>query len=511
MITSCDPDWEAVFESSEICLPEAESPPQIQPAPADPPVVMLGVPFDRVTLETTVRRIDEMIASRQPHYLVTANVDFLVQALHDVELRRILVEADLVLCDGTPLVWVSRWFGNPLPERVAGADLVPRLVRRAAESNYRLFFLGGAPEVTARAVVNLQNQYPRLTVAGHYSPPFSSLLEMDHQEIRRRIRAARPDVLFVSFGCPKAEKWMAMHFRSLDVPVVMGVGGTIDFLAGRLKRAPGWMQRTGLEWVFRLLQEPRRLLRRYVTDLWWFAGAVLRQWWRMRRAGWRAPELSTTTMAMVEPTWQRIRAPAQLDAATVHRDQSVWVSASPRHWLVEADQVRFIDSTGLGLLIALRKRLRTTGHELVLLAPSAAVQHALRLMRLEDFFLTAADASEARRLIASQESPPGGPNGTPPRLSQPLLWQDDITAANVERVWKLTQSQLLAADPGTDPMIIDLSAVRFIDCSGLGVMVRVKSLAAQQRRRLRFVGAGPNVRNVLRLARLESALLGEPS
>src|SRR6266540_3358692 len=127
-----------------------EAPPDRRPPPK-PPVALLGVAFDHVTLPATLKRIQEMVASRQPHHLVTANVDFLVQSQRDVELQRILNDADLVLCDGTPLVWASRLLGNPLPQRVAGSDLVPWLIRVAAKKRYRLFFLGATPESNAQA------------------------------------------------------------------------------------------------------------------------------------------------------------------------------------------------------------------------------------------------------------------------------------------------------------------------------------------------------------------------
>ena len=245
------------------------------------PIVLLGVAFDNVTLGETVGRIEEMIVSRRSHYVVTANVDFLVQARRDLELQRILLNAPLVLCDGTPLVWASRLFGNPLPERVAGSDVVPELIRVAAKKHYRLFFLGTTEEANTRAVARLRAQFPDLEIS-HYSPPFRPLLEMDDDEIIRRIREAKPDLLFVAFGCPKAEKWIAMHYPTLGVPVAIGVGGTIDFLAGRLKRAPLWMQRGGVEWIYRLCQEPRRLFKRYASDLWYFGGAMVRQWWTMK-------------------------------------------------------------------------------------------------------------------------------------------------------------------------------------------------------------------------------------
>jgi len=228
------------MEARSAAIANARAPLAASPWPV--PIALLGVPFDPVTFDDTIKRVEAMIASRRPHYVVTANVDFLVQARSDIELHRVLFEADLVLCDGQPLVWASKWLGCPLPERVAGSDLVPELIRISAEKGYRVFFLGGSASVAEEAVAKMTARHPGLKVCGHYSPPYNPLLEMDHEEIARQIRAAQPDLLFVSLGCPKAEKWMFMHYRSLGVPVSFGVGGTIDFLAERLKRAPVWMR-----------------------------------------------------------------------------------------------------------------------------------------------------------------------------------------------------------------------------------------------------------------------------
>src|SRR5215469_3174866 len=140
-------------------------------SPAEPPIAILGVLFDNVTIADAIRAIERMVASREPHYLVTANVDFVVQAQEDVELRRILSDAHLVLCDGTPLVWASKMLGNPLLERVAGADVVPVLLRVAAEKGYRVFFLGATPDSVAKAVKSLNELHPSLVVAGFDSPP----------------------------------------------------------------------------------------------------------------------------------------------------------------------------------------------------------------------------------------------------------------------------------------------------------------------------------------------------
>src|SRR5215212_744853 len=141
------------------------------------PVAILGVPFDSVTTSETIEIIARMIESGEPHYIATANVDFLVQAAKDVELRRILFDAHLVLCDGTPLLWASRLLGNELPERVAGSDVVPLLLKEAAEKGYRVYFLGAQPVVCAQAVEKLRAQFPALQIVGHHSPPFKPLVD----------------------------------------------------------------------------------------------------------------------------------------------------------------------------------------------------------------------------------------------------------------------------------------------------------------------------------------------
>jgi len=246
-------------------------------------ISMMDVPFDCVTMEDTLGRIGGMIASRQPSFIATANVDFLVQARKDRELHSLLHRADMVVCDGTPLVWLSRMLGRGLPERVAGSDMVPQLLARAAEKGWTVFFLGGRDEVLDQAVRNVQRQHPTLRIAGAYSPPFAPLDKMDHDSINARIREAKPDILLVSFGCPKQEKWIARNCEAHGVPVSIGVGATIDFLAGAVKRAPEWMRHCGMEWIFRLAQEPRRLLKRYATDLYVFSIGATTELLRNRR------------------------------------------------------------------------------------------------------------------------------------------------------------------------------------------------------------------------------------
>lgn len=447
-----------------------------------PPIVLLGVPFDNVTTMEAVNRVEQMVASGRPHYLATANVDFLVQALRDVELRRILTDAHLVLCDGMPLVWASRLLGNPLPERVAGSDLVPLLLEVAARKKYRVFFLGATEESAEKCCARLSKQYSDLIIAGHYSPPFAPLLEMNHDEICRRIKEARPDLLFVSFGCPKQEKWIAMHYRTLGVPVVAGVGATIDFLAGQTKRAPMWMRKTGLEWLHRLAQEPRRLAGRYARDLAVFSRAIVQQWWQMRFRQSKA----TAKRGLPQPS-----------------------PAGEHYCLLNLARVGFMDSTGVGILLKLQKEARAAHRTLILVAPSRAVRSALALMRLDGFFLMAPDMAAARRLMKSAEAENPvqlRPNYFPSRPS--VFWQGEITAANAEDVWRSTCPHMAARGKKGSRFLIDISALKFIDSAGAWLMLRAREIGREYGLEIVFTGIQPPVRNVLRFARVESVLLG---
>jgi len=476
-----------------------------------PSIAILGVPFDNVTTSEALDRIDQMIISRKPHYLATANVDFLVKAREDVELRRILFDADLVLCDGTPLLWVSRFLGNPLPERVAGADVVPRLMQLAAERKYRIFLLGATPDSVARAADNLLDANPELNIVGYYSPPFNKLIEMDHEEIKHRIATARPDVLLVSFGCPKQEKWIAMHYRDLGVPVAAGVGATIDFLAGKIPRAPIWMQHSGLEWIYRLIQEPRRLFRRYIKDLWIFSWSILAQWSALQlRINRSYPTPNTklfSSNCSRHAPHQIVLCAARLDsAADVDALQTADIIADGRDCFLKMAGVTSIDSTGVGYLIGLQKKLRSTGCQLVLIAPSKPVRRALKLLRINEFFFSAADLPAAQYLlqVRAREQSTTVTLRTAAAVT-PLVWHGEITAANAGHVWESTREYLESPKAERD-LALDLSGVRFIDSSGLSLLIRAKKLARQQGGKLVFRGVQPAVKNVIQISHLNEFL-----
>lgn len=225
---------------------------------------ILDVNVHRVTAEVVREQLDSFVQSGQPHQIVTVNMDFLRLARTDTDFRNALNGADLSVPDGVPVLWAARLLGKPLADRVTGIDIVEHGAALAAERGYRVFLLGAEPGVAAAAAAELSRRHPGLWVAGVYSPPFGPMSEEANAHMVRMVRDARPDMLFVAFGAPRQDTWIAHHRHELGVPVMVGVGGTFNFLAGRVSRAPTWMQRRGLEWLYRLKQEPRRLWKRYL-------------------------------------------------------------------------------------------------------------------------------------------------------------------------------------------------------------------------------------------------------
>jgi N-acetylglucosaminyldiphosphoundecaprenol N-acetyl-beta-D-mannosaminyltransferase len=247
-------------------------------------VTVLGMGIDAVTMDEAIQAFERLIHRRRPALACSLNVDICMKARRDPELRAILRAADLVLVDGTPMMWAARFLRSPLPDRVSGSDFVPAFARAAARAGYRMFLLGAASGVAEQARAWLERRNPRLLVVGTYAPPVG--FERDASENARAIdnvRRARPDVLFAALGAPKQEKWLFRFRNDLDVPVSMGIGSSLDYLAGRLRRAPGWMQRAGLEWTYRLGQEPARLWWRYLIEDPPFVYHVVRERLRCRQ------------------------------------------------------------------------------------------------------------------------------------------------------------------------------------------------------------------------------------
>lgn len=230
-------------------------------------VDILGINVDCVGMAGTIARIEEFIAEGSPRLIITPNVDHLIKARKDREFKRIYDNADLAVPDGVPLLWAAKFLGTALVERVNGTDLFEALCARAADRGYRLFFLGAAPGVAATAAAALAQRHPGINVVGTYSPPFDFLESVEeNNKIANMILAARPDILFVGLGAPKQEKWIHRHMHKLRVPVSIGIGASFEYVAGCTARAPRWMRRTGLEWFYRIVENPCRYWRRYFVD-----------------------------------------------------------------------------------------------------------------------------------------------------------------------------------------------------------------------------------------------------
>jgi len=466
-------------------------------------IVMLGMPFHDVTMDETLDWIARIIKRRTPTYLVTANLDFATQASTDVELQRILIEAELVLCDGTPLVWTSRLTGHPLRERVAGSDLVPRLAERAAREGWRIFLLGGDPASVAKASENLQARHPGLVIAGAYSPPFAPLHEFNHADIASRLREAKPDILLVAFGCPKQEKWIYSHYRETGVPCSIGVGATIDFLAGKVHRAPDWVGRLGLEWVFRMLQEPGRLAGRYAKDIRFLMSQVLRE----RKAILRKP-----------PESGPADAPAVQDAGDVEilfwkgaliagtLDQLKAPSCT-KPFIIDMSMVSMIDSSGLGHVLRTLRRAWSQGITGCLAAPSEKVLSVFAMTRL-DRVLPVADSTTAAHALIRREQAGSllRPVIDSSEKSMLLLLPQRIMSDNVR---DCTASAVAEWQKRPDLRLLrlDLAATTFIDSSGLGFLIRCQRMAAERAgSRLELLHLQPNVRNVIKVSKLEKLL-----
>ncbi|HTS18621.1 MAG TPA: WecB/TagA/CpsF family glycosyltransferase [Verrucomicrobiae bacterium] len=251
-------------------------------APASDKVTLFGIPIDNLNMTEVLDRIEAMVKDGGIHQHVVVNVDKLVKMDTNPSLRQTVLDCDLITVDGQPVIWASRLFGCPIKERVTGVDLFDALMGRCAERGLHPYLLGARQEIVSKAVDVLKARYPRLEFAGWrngYWKPEEEAGVVD--EIKR----VKPDVLCMAVGSPKQELFLGKWKKEMAVPFVMGVGGSFDVTAGVLKRAPKWVQRVGMEWLYRLAQEPRRLWRRYLRDDMGFFRLVWREWRRRRSTG----------------------------------------------------------------------------------------------------------------------------------------------------------------------------------------------------------------------------------
>jgi N-acetylglucosaminyldiphosphoundecaprenol N-acetyl-beta-D-mannosaminyltransferase len=470
----------------------------------DPSVqVILGIPFNNVSFPEAVEWVHQRVVSQTPGYIATANLDFVRLAWEDPELQRILLEADLVVADGFPIVWLSRLFGPTLKERVTGSDLVPMLSEMAARNGHSLFLLGGAPGVGEKAADTLKKRFPGIRIAGQYSPPMADVISMNHSDIINRLEAAHPDILLVAFGAPKQEKFANMHVRTWTVPVSIGVGGTLDFLAGTQIRAPRFIQKLSLEWLWRCMTAPRRLARRYVADLVF----LLTTCWRLlklrmlpdRAAG------ADSSQIMEGDTSLDIRWATYTSQDTAGLPL-LFPSAATHSIALDIRGTSWLSSTELGSLLQLAKACRLHEHRLILYHAGTRVTRLLSTCGLMNYLELAESRTDAQSLLAHLA--PSSQRGRACRNDSNqliIITPREITATNLSDFKEVLEPEFSSPNP-CSTWIVDLQHTKFVDSSALGLFSAWRQRAAQAAIPLTFINASKPVAQTFRIAKVDSWL-----
>lgn len=476
------------------------------------PLVVYGVPFHNVTFDEAVDWIVDRVRSGRPANIATANLDFVTRAWSDPELQRILIDADLVLADGFPIVKLAPFFGPGLKSRVTGSDLTPMLAERAAREGFSLYGLGSAAGVAEEAMRILKERHPDLKVAGSYSPPYAPLLEMDHRGILKRLEESKPDILFVALGSPKQEKFIQMHVRGWNIPVAMGVGASLDFITGEQKRAPNWMRRIHLEWLWRVCCNPRRLFHRYTANLCFLVSATRQMvsihYMTDRSVSSRAlEEHDVERLARQDIRVERFLGLKDVDAAHGFVER-LGQGAADKNLLVDIHAVPWLNSLELGALLEVNKACRRKGNRMILYSPRPKVRRLLETCRLTDYFKSVNRLDEVEKIVRNLNE--HGEGCTIYRDgSLTLELPVELTAATLpmfEREADLIRREL-HSEGILKTVTVDASQLDFIDSSGLGFLIALKKVTQDEGVSMSISNLGGKARHVFEIARVDKILL----
>ena len=440
-----------------------------------------------------------------PSYLVTANVDFTTQANEDEDLRRIVFFADRVVCDGMPLVWLSRLFGYRLRERVAGSDMVPALLEKCAAEGHGVYFFGSDLKTLESAKEIAEERYPGLEICGCDAPPMGAVVEWDNEAICARMRASGARLLLVCLGCPKQERWIYSNYVECGIPLSIGVGASLDFITGKQKRAPMWMQKCGMEWFWRMASDPRRLALRYFKDFIFLFWAVLAEWRLSRgRAGLNA-EVKTslsasnspeeTMMPNVTRLWWR----GDLEREGVEGAGIPDVIEHPV--LLDMSEVHFMDSAGLGRFARLVRCCREAGQQVLVVAPSSFVKRAFDHARFGSLAPQFASPSEALAYLAESAHTEQANDEVLGETT--VAFHHELDAMHLAEM-DATLSAVVENTEGT--VVLDLAHVNFIDSRAVGALVRTRKARVAKGGDLLLSRPTPAVKKLMSLLRLEHIL-----
>jgi N-acetylglucosaminyldiphosphoundecaprenol N-acetyl-beta-D-mannosaminyltransferase len=499
--------------------------------PTAVPLVILGVPFHPYTNRETCDWCVEYIKNRTPGYVATPNLDFVMQAGRDPELSRILAQSSLVIPDGMPIVWLSGRLGPKLPERVAGSDLILRLSEAAARESFSVFHLGGAPGVPEKAGEVLKEKFPGFVLAGAYSPPKAELLEMDQNEILKRLAQSKPDILYVAFGAPKQEKWINLHYRDWDIPLALGLGGSLDFLAGTQKRAPSWMQKSGTEWIWRLGTNPKRLWKRYSANF-RFLFEALSQIKSIRRLEDQPAAADVPTDPDGNPDPRFVRIP-WMELTTQERTRDFIMDTEKaikgQHAVLDFSGFTWLSSLEMGALVVLGRNAKIRGQHILRTGGCTRLNEWMRFNLLDPLIEPFDPAVDWDRRLKEREAirvsegsgknPLSVPNifGSPKTRKKTIeftekkactLYPPEELSALTLNEWKQAVLPPLNDLPSeTRAIWVDAGDLRFLDSAGLGFLMHLKKLAQEKRREFGVQNLHGAPLTTVKLARVEKLLL----
>lgn len=469
----------------------------------EPPLnVLLGLPFHDLTLQQTLDFCQEAMRGQAGHYIVTANVDFTTQAYEDPDLKKIVFFADRVVCDGMPLVWLSHLVGKPLPERVAGSDMVPLLLDICGREGHAVYFFGSDINTLREASELCTQRYPGLRVAGVDSPPIGAVVEWDNDALCEKMRASGAKLLLVCLGCPKQERWIFAHHNETGIPLSIGVGASLDFITGKQKRAPKWMQKTGLEWLWRMSTDPSRLVARYRKNFTFLFQAA----WQQIRAQRAAPPSPRPNPASPQcPGFREVLRLEWSGALTFDRPGGSPVPAATQHPVfLDASQVTRMDSVALGRLAAVARVCRATGQPLFIIAPSAAFVAATSAAQMQSLFEVVPHEMAAFALLAER---PASDHACR-KVDAEAVWVSFNRSLDALFYQEMvdTFDATLAENPTLKTLVVDLSEVTFIDSRAVGGLIRTWKMLKANGGQMFLYGASPSVKSIISLLKLDQLL-----
>ena len=486
-------------------------------------VGIFGLPVDNMTLDETVSKIfdlcNDYLLDKRPRLVATVNVDFLVN-LHSAknyqvrhpELMAILRQADVVTPDGMPLLWFSRLMGKPLRERVTGADLVPQIAQEATRLKKSIFFLGGSGDVAKRAAQTLQKRSPELMVAGfssHYVHVEGEYLADDDirdDEIVEKNNYDKPDILLIAFGNPKQEIWYWRNRHRLKVPVSIGIGGTFNFVTGAISRAPEWMQKIGLEWVYRITQDPARLWRRYFygfVKLTLFVAPLLPRVLYSAKPKTVLAGASNRVRLIFGQDKISILLPSQVTGEVVKTIVRDIEAVDTEHLEFDFADVEYVDIAAIGELLVLRRDKLRENCTMTARNINPTLRRTLIAHRSLDLF-------DMNYLLSGSTAQSEDGESTTVQGNAPYSLNSDgnisvlsfFDRLDAHRVSQIDTRDLQDKLKGSD-VIIDLTKVRFVDSSAIGFLVKIKRIARKTGNKVVICGIKDMVRQVFRMTRME--------